>query len=264
MKRIFAYTVIILALAGCRITSPTNPTVTSSELTFHSTYHLGRCVAMPAELMNVVLDFDQYLKKSEEDMIHDKNFYGIASYLGENSYRISHHKIGLSCTVDTKGKSILDQGTVWEFSNIGYYGYYGDPAIGMSYDISVYEPSSLEIVADSTWSFISKGIESTLELVKTDSTRCWNIRGKSVENTEGTGSTVMQENVEGMYSLSVTGEEGIRMWCIEQNIDEKYSSRSISYSGTFSTDIYKGDELIDFCTFAFRPGFNSTITTSRD
>ena len=252
MKRIYTYTVIVLTLVGCNITSPSNPTVTNSELTFHSTYHLGRCVAMPAELMNVVLDFDQYLKKSEEDMIQDKNFYGIASYLGENSYRISHHKIGLSCTIDTGGRSILDKGTVWEFASIGYYGYYGDSAIGMSYDISVYELSSLEMVTDSTWAFTSYGIESTLEMVKTDSTRCWKIHGKSVENTEG------------MYSLSVTGEEGMKIWCIDQNIDEKYSSRSPSYSGTFATDIYKDDKVIDFCRFAFRPGFNSTITTSRD
>lgn len=264
MKRIFTYTFIILALAGCRITSPSNPSVTNSDLTFYTTYQLGRCISMPAELTSVVLDFDQYLKKSEEEMLLDENFYGVASYLGENTYRISHHHIGISCTVDTDGKSILDPGTVWEFSNIGYFGYYADAAVGMSYDIYINEESALKMVADSTWSFTSKGIESTLHMLKTDTARCWNIHGKSVENTEGSGSTVMHNNVEGMYSISVTGEEGMKMWCIEQQIDEKYSSRSISYSGTFATDIYKGNDLIDFCTFAFMPGFNSTVTTSRD
>ena len=252
MKRIFAYTVLVLALVGCTVTNPSNPTVTSTELIFYSTSHFGHCVAMPAELMNVVLDFDEYLKKSEEDMIHDKNFYGVASYLGENSYRISHHKIGLSCTLDTGGKSILDQDAVWEFSNISYYGYYGDSSIGMSYDIYLNEVSSIKMLADSTWSFTGPNIESTLEMVKTDSTRCWNVQGRSIENTED------------IYSVSTTGEEGMKIWCIDQNIDEKYSSRSLSYSGTFATDIYKDDKVIDFCRFAFRPGFNSTITTSRN
>lgn len=253
MKKIFAYTIIILALASCQITNPSNSTISSSDLTFYTSYQLGRCISMPAELMNVVLDFDQYLKKTEEEMILDENFYGIASYLGENSYRISHHKIGLSCTVDTGGKSILEPGAVWEFSYIGYYGYYADSAIGMSYDININEVSSLEMVADSTWSFTSESIESTIVMAKTDSTRCWNVKGRCTE-----------DNDNGMSSISRTGEGGIKMWCIVQEIDEKYSSRSISYSGTFSTEIYRNNELIDFCTFAFRPGFNSTVTTSRD
>lgn len=264
MKRIFTYTVLVLALVGCTMTAPSNPEISSSDLSFYSSYHLGRCISMPAELTSVILDFDQYLKKSEEEMILDENFYGVASHLGDNTYQISHHHIGISCTVDTGGKSILDPGTVWEFSNIAYYGYYGDPTIGMSYDIYVNEESSLEAVADSVWSFTSKGITSKIHMLKSDVAKCWNIYGCSIENSEGGGSAVLQNNVEGMYSVSGSGEEGMKMWCIMQNIDEKYSSRSISYSGTFSTDIYKGDELIDFCRFGFRPGFNSTVTTSRD
>ena len=253
MKRLFAYTILILSVAGCTITNPASKTVSISDLKYYSSYQLGLCVSMPAELTSVVLDFDNYLKKSEEEMILDENFYGIASYLGENSYRISHHHIGISCTVDTGGKSILEQDAVWEFSNISYYGYYGDTTIGMSYDITINEESALKMVADSTWSFTSDCVESTIQMVKTDTARCWNIHGRSLEDSEN-----------GMHSVSVTGEDGVKMWCIEQTIDEKYSSRSISYSGIFSTDIYKGDELIDFCRFAFRPGFNSTITTSKD
>ena len=186
-------------------------------------------------------------------MILDQNIYGLANYLGDNSYRISHHNISLSCTIDTDGKSILEPGTVWTFPSIGYYGYYGDTTIGMSYDVNIYDSSTLETLTDSTWLFKSKGIETKVRMINNDNPQSWSIESKGSDEGE-----------DGLYSISRTGEDGFKMWCAQQNIDEKYSSRTMSFSGTFSTEIYKDQELIDFCTFAMKSGFNATISTSRD
>ena len=253
MKRIFALTILVLSIVGCELTHPSNKVVTSSELTFYNSSQFGKCIVTPAELVSVALDFDKYLKMSEEEMIMDKNIYGLANYLGENSYRISHHHIGLSCTVDTDGKSILEPGTVWAFPQISYFGYYGDTTIGMSYDVNLNDESTLETLADSTWLFKSKGIEATVRMIKSDITQCWDIVSEGHEDGDN-----------GLSSISKTGTDGFKMWCTMQDIDEKYSSRTMSFSGTFSTAIFKDDEMIDFCTFAMRPGFNATITTSRD
>lgn len=252
MKRIFTYTIIILALAGCQINYSRNTVVSSNELTHYSSYQLGKCVTLPAELLSVVIDFDRYLKMSEEEKILDENIFGLASYLGEYSYSTSHHHIGISCTFNTGGKSILEPGSVWKFSRIGYYGYYSDSAIGFSYDINLNDEASLEMVADSTWKFTTNEIETTITMVESDIT-CWKVYGKAIDQGEN-----------GMTSISRTGEDGMTLWCIVQSIDEKYSSRSISYNGTFMTDIYRNNESADFCVFGFKPGFNSTITTSRD
>ena len=253
MKRIFAFTVLVLSLVGCELTHPSNTEVTSSELTFYTSSQFGKCIVTPAELVSAVIDFDKYLNMSEEEMILDENIYGLANYLGENSYRFSHHHISVSCTVNTDGKSILEPGTVWTFSQIGYFGYYGDTTIGMSYDVNIYDESTLEMVADSTWIFKTKGQETTIRMIKSDVPQCWDIVCEGSEDGDN-----------GLKSISKTGSDGFKMWCTKQNIDEKYSSRTMSFSGVFSTAIFKDEELLDYCTFAMRPGFNATITTSRD
>ena len=253
MKRIFALTILVLSIAGCELTHPSNTEVTSSELTFYTSAQFGKCIVTPAELVSVAIDFDKYLKMSEEEMILDQNIYGLANYLGENSYSLSHHHIGISCIVDTDGKSILEKGTVWEFSHIGYFGYYGDSTLGMSYDVNIGDEFTLEMVADSTWIFKTKGQETTIRMIKNDIPQCWEIECEGTEVGDN-----------GLVSVSKTGSEGFKMWCVKQEIDEKYSSRTMSFSGTFSTEIFRNEELIDFCTFSMKPGFNATITTSRD
>ena len=253
MKRIFALTILVLSIVSCELTHPSSKVVTSSDLIFYTSSQFGKCIVAPAELISAAIDFDKYLKMSEEEMILDENIYGLANYLGENSYRFSHHHIALSCTVDTDGKSILEPGTVWKFSDIGYYGYYGDTTIGMSYDVNINDESSLEMLADSTWVFKTKGLETTVKMIKNDIAQSWSIECEGED-----------ESKNGISSVSKTSIDGFRMWCAKQNIDEKYSSRTMSFSGTFSTNIFKDGELIDFCTFAMKPGFNATISTSRD
>ena len=253
MKRIFALTVLVFSISGCELTHPSNTEVSSSDLSFYTSAQFGKCIVTPAELVSVAIDFDKYLKMSEEEMILDQNIYGLAKYLGENSYSLSHHHIGISCNVNTDGKSIVEKGSVWKFPYIAYFGYYGDATIGMSYDVNISDESTLEMVADSTWLFKTKGQETTIRMIKSDVPQCWDIVCEGREDGD-----------DGLKSISKTGSDGFKMWCTKQNIDEKYSSRTMSFSGVFSTAIFKDEELLDYCTFAMRPGFNATITTSRD
>ena len=243
MKRIFIFTVSVLSAIGCTLTSPTSPEVTAYNLQVYSSLELGKCVAMPTVLTSAMLDFDEYLKKSKEEMLMDEVFNGNVNYKGENKYEITLRKLYLTCTVDTGGKSIFENDAVWTVSGIYYSDVYTDGAFLVSPDVRVSGESTLTMVSDSTWFFESEGIETTIKLAAEDPLGGWIIEGRSVDI-----------GTDHLWSQSTTGEGGIKV----------YSHNNLSYNGTFTTEIYKEDEQLDFCTFSFRPGFTSSVTTSRD
>ena len=243
MKRIFIFAVSVLSAAACTLTSPTNPEVTAYNLQVYSSLELGKCVAMPTVLTSAMLDFDEYLKKSKEEMLMDEVFNGNVNFKGENTYEIRLREIYLMCTVDTKGKSITENDAVWTVSGIYYSDVYTDGAVLVSPDVRVSGESTLTMVSDNTWFFESEGIETTIKLAAEDPLGGWIIEGRSVDI-----------GTDHLWSQSTTGEGGIKV----------YSHNNLSYNGTFTTEIYKENEQLDFCTFSFRPGFTSSVTTSRD
>lgn len=238
MKRISTFIILLLALAGCQISSPKGRVVTSKDLINYSSYHLGRCVSMPAELMRALIEFDENLHTTH------------------NTHKIDPKDIAMSCTVDTGGKSLFDKGMTWTFSNIAYYGYYTDATVGLSFDVTVDCISTLAYEGDNTWNFVSEGIDCTIRLEKDEASDYWVIEGRST----ATGTN-------GTSSISVTEEGGIRVY-ITEHLDEydkeERTYTTISYIGNFYTDIYKGDELIDYCSLSFKSGANSVAETSRD
>lgn len=253
MKRIFIFAAVVLASMGCTLTYPSKVEVTAHELQVYGSYQFGKTVAMPTALMDVMIDFDSYLAKSDSEKILDENFYENVTFHGENTYSLYHRATGLSCNVNTGGKSILEEDVQWRVIGIGYSEFYGDMSVGVSLDIFVDDESTIRMVADSTWAFSSKYIECTATKAKQDSVEFWNVEGRCSDNGDN-----------GLKSQSVTGEGGVNVWRIEHESGTNHAYTTLSYGGTFTTEIYKEDNQIDFCRFAFRPGFNSSITTSRD
>ena len=243
MKRIFIFAVSVLSVAACTLTSPTSPEVTAYNLQVYSSLEFGKCVAMPTVLTSVMVDFDEYLKKSKEEMLMDEAFNGNVNYKGENKYEIHLRKLYLTCTVDTGGKSIFENGAVWTVSGIYYSDVYTDGVVGLSLDVRVSGESTLTMVSDSTWFFESEGIETTIKLAADDPLGGWLVEGRSVDI-----------GTDNLWSQSTTGEGGIKV----------YGYNNLSYNGTFTTEICKEGNQIDFCTFSFRLGFTSSVTTSKD
>ena len=243
MKRIFIFAASVLSVIGCTLTTPKSPEVTAYNLQVYSSLELGKCVAMPSVLTSVMAEFDEYLKKSKEEMLMDEVFNGTVTFKGEDTYEIHLREPYLMCTVDTDGKSIFENDAVWTVSDIYYSDVYTDGAIGVSLDVRVSGESALTKVSDSTWFFESEGIETTVKLAAEDPLGGWIVEGRSVDI-----------GTDHMWSQSTTGEGGIKV----------YSHNNLSYNGTFTTEIYKEDEQLDFCTFSFRPGSTSSVTTSRD
>ena len=74
MKRIFIFAASVLSVIGCTLTTPKSPEVTAYNLQVYSSLELGKCVAMPSVLTSVMAEFDEYLKKSKEEMLMDEVF----------------------------------------------------------------------------------------------------------------------------------------------------------------------------------------------
>ena len=110
----------------------------------------------------------------------------------------------------------------------------------------------MENPADSVWTFHADNVESRVKMIRTDSTRVWKVEGHCRVNGEN-----------GLSSVSATGAEGMSVRKVWVDLGSMYPRQEISYSGSFSTDLFKGDEKIDFCTMTFRPGFAASCTTSR-
>lgn len=254
MKKIYAYIALAIASTGCLVNNPYEKVVDHSDLINYTSIQLGRCATMPAELIETMVDFEKYLNKSDEEKLLDAEFYGNVSFFGDDTYGVKSGTKSLYCIVDTGGKSIHEDGAEWEFSSISFYGNYTDESITSYFQDIIIEGGKLKTVDSKAgiWTFNAENIESKIIRVPSDSLQAWNIIGSCIENADN-----------GMRSNSTTGEDGITYRKVMMDQNTVYPYIRASYSGTFTTEFFKGNEKVDWCMLAFRPGFNSTVTSSR-
>lgn len=255
MKKIYAYIALAIVSTGCLVNNPYERVVGQSDLVNYTSTQLGRCATMPAELIETMVDFEKYLDKSDEEKLLDAEFYGNVSFFGEDTYGVKSATKSLYCIVDTGGKSIHEDGVEWEFASISFYGNYTDESISSYFQDIIIEGGKLKTVDSKTgiWTFNAENIESKITKVPGDSLQAWNIIGSCTEHAGN-----------GIRSTSTTGEDGITYRKVMMDRNTVYPYIRASYSGTFTTEIFKENEKTDWCRFAFRPGFNSTVTSSRE
>lgn len=254
MRRIYTYVIYALTLTGCIVSAPSNQVVNQTSLTNYTSIQMGRCVVMPAELVETMLGFDAYLQKTDEDKLLDGEYYGNVSYYGEDTYEVKCRTKSLYCIVDTGGSSILKDGTEWEFASISFYDNYTDSNLSAYFGDIITENGILKTVnaSEGEWSFNAENVESTIKKVMGESLTGWNIIGNCSEAADN-----------GMISSSTTGDGGITYRKVLEGEETVYPYKRASYSGTFMTEICKAGVMVDWCMFTFRPGFNSTVTSSR-
>ena len=255
MKKIYAYIALAIVSTGCLVNNPYERVVGQSDLVNYTSTQLGRCATMPAELIETMVDFEKYLNKSDEEKLLDAEFYGNVSFFGDDTYGVKSATKSLYCIVDTGGKSIHEDGAEWEFASISFYGNYTDESISSYFQDIIIEGGKLKTVDSKTgiWTFNAENIESKITKVPGDSLQAWNIIGSCTEHAGN-----------GIRSTSTTGEDGITYRKVMMDRNTVYPYIRASYSGTFTTEIFKENEKTDWCRFAFRPGFNSTVTSSRE
>ena len=256
MKRI-AYIFISAAIvASCQVGNPEVETTSAAEVISYTMDQLNRSVCIPAEILCASIDLDNFLKLPEEERRSEKMNGRTVAYLGEDTYKITDRN-NLSFAVFTDGKSLSAEGVQWEFSEIQVsylpfeYSYYENSVHGYSV-LSYKEGGKIEAtdMTEKIWTFMPKeDIEATLQQMPTDSLYCWLVKARCTDKGEN-----------GYSSVSVTSEEGMTV----REVKDSFSQETdFVLSGKFSTDIYKGEDKIDYCSCRFRPGFSTSYTLSR-
>lgn len=253
MKKILLFTILCTALAGCQVYSSSNTEVNSYDLMSYASHKFGQYVAAPAEITEMLLEFDDYMKLPDAEKEKNTRFYGKIDVVYDNIYRFAdNNEQYVYCTVDTKGKSLREEGTTWIFAQARmtspeeilnyYYGEYTLP-----------EFTQLTKTGENTWTMEYEDVfETEMKYMGKDNGRdMWEIR------TSGS----LKSDI-GAWATFSTGDQVLTMKEMMMASDSVYKGNA--YGGVFRVDIYdKDDKSLDFCQISFMPGFSTKYTTSR-
>ena len=255
MKKTYILMLIALCAGSCQVSDPSPKVVEWDDLRDYTFAKMGECVVMPSEVMETAIGLDAYLKASNEEKVADKEFYGMITDYGNNTYGIRSNVKNIYLTVDTKGKSIWDADAAWEFADISYYEAYSEVDVYMDFSCELSEGATIvkEQAEDSLWTFSYKDrILSHLWLQPSDSLYCWRVVASCREDADN-----------GMSSVSSTDSQGITTQERWEGSETLYPYKTNSFSGKFMTEISRDDGVVDWCTVNLRPGFTTGVSTSR-
>lgn len=254
-KYIYAFAACLAAVA-CEIYPSEGNVMDSGQLCQYADTKFMETVVMPAEIIELCMDFDRYMGLTEADKEEDYRFFGKVGDLGNETYSISGVYDGdISFSVCTGGRSIMEAGVEWELGSIsmnsnsysGQFLSYHSLALPDGVSVRKHDDEA------SVWIVSSPGMyENRFSLVGlSDGLYEWNVAADGREDS----ST-------GAVAEIMTGEDGMTVrerW--SEGAEGKYKENI--YNGQFLVNIYEGDELLDYCSLTFRPGFTTSYRTSR-
>lgn len=243
---------------SCQVSNPDIQSVSAHKLTYYSNSLFCNYVMVPVETTELLMKFDEYLKKSDSEKELDTVFYGYIEEVYDNIYRLDYKNENyIRCTVDTKGKSLEDG--VWEFIQLELVDSsdnYNSQQL-YSYDNRYSLPECTLVTkadkANNTYVMSFEGLfETTMKYLGDDN-------GRDMWEVTARGETVRENDL--LYAIFNTGEMTLD---IKERpmTDGKYSGNS--YNGHFNVDFMRGDRKLDDCKSIFRHGFTSKYQTSRD
>lgn len=256
MKRLFTAFVICAGLASCQINDSSIRPVDSHQLFNYSSGLFGNYVAVPVELMELLLAFDSYMDKDLDDKEADVRFYGKIEEVSDNVYRFNDSaERKIQCTVDTQGKSIRDKDAVWIIAHLSSWGYNEEDALTSYYDYALPEYTEIRMtdVEDSIWTIAYEGLfETVLKYKGQDAGRyIWEVAAAGKDKSSKSD----------LMATFTTGDTPLEVKERKMNEDKVYLGNA--YKGSFNVDIYSGAELKDWCHMTFRPGFTTKYATNR-
>ena len=110
--------------AGCLADYSDVNVINAASLEKYAMQTMIQNVILPVEALELAIDFDEYLKKTDEEKEKDVFFYGNISKEQENEYviKIDFSKFSdeyrtIYCILNTKGCSLTDVSAEWEYKN---------------------------------------------------------------------------------------------------------------------------------------------------
>ncbi len=255
-KNIIIALIFSIGLASCQVNNFEDDAVTRNELIQFSTRTFGTYIVIPIETTEVLIDFDKYLKLSNDEKEEDGRFYGYVEQMYDDVYKINdsaeHH---ISFVVKTGGVSLQTVGTEWKIANLKLEG--SDPIIenyyGLSYEFT--EELSLLTTADGEWTISGEAFDTKMQYQGDDNGRdMWQVYSK--------GTVKSKSGVSAKFATSATGI-GVKELTREPGSLSPY--RGNAYEGKFNVNIYSNANVqIDYCNMDLSAGFITKFKTSKD
>lgn len=254
MKRTIIILMLLPMLAACIAEHSEVAPVTAERLESYSVKAMAETVAVPVEAVEFALDFDAYLKLPDLEKEADYRFFGNCREDTAGVYSISYDSSRefrvVKMRVDTRGRSIMEEGASWKIMEFGIYG----NDFAYSYlDYSFTLPEGSEIImmseADSTWA-VSMG-DMGAAMMKMHPKRGelyeWSVEAHGTEET----------------SIGMDADFGtVGPFTVRERYLESKEKTNV-YDGQFNVGIYRQGVPHDYCHMTFTPGVEKVVNTSR-
>lgn len=255
MKRIFIALTVVAGLVSCEVRESDISPVDSYELFNYTSGVCGNYVTVPVELLELLLDFDEYMSMTDVDKEGDPRFFGKVEVIDDNVYRFNDQwERAIQCTVDTQGRSLREKGAVWVLASLSAWKFDEDEALTLFYDYSL--PAYTEIrmtdVENSVWTIGYKDEFDTVLKYKgqEDGRDFWEVTAKG-------------KCLSGNPKLTARFTTGDSPLEVRERKMSEYGYHGNTYKGKFELHTYNGDNVLDYCLVTFRPGFTTQYETSR-
>lgn len=256
MKKAIYILMACMSVAACEIYSNDYTDVDRNNIINYASKKFTDYVIAPVEITESLLAFDEYMQKSVEEQELDNRFYGRIDMVYDNIYSFKDtYQYAVHCTVDTKGRSLNEDGAVWTFAEASLYGM-NDETFNYFYygECSLPEFTQIAKTGADTWTISYEDMfEIELKYLGDDNGRkMWEVKTNGI-----------QKSSVGAMSSFTTGNEPMTVKEMQMSNDGRY--RGNAYGGTFKVETFNEDqEILDYCNIKFMPGFTTKFYTSQD
>lgn len=254
MKRTIMILMLLPMLAACIAEHSEVTPVTAERLESYSVKAMAETVAVPVEAVEFAIDFDAYLKLPDLEKEADYRFFGNCREDSAGVYSISYDSSRefrvVKMRIDTRGRSIMEEGTSWKILEFGVYG--NDFAYSyLDYRFTLPEGSEMIMLSavDSTWavSMGDRGAAMMKMHPKRGELYEWTVEAHGAEET----------------SIGMDADFGtVGPFTVRERYLESKEKTNV-YEGQFNVDIFRQGVPHDYCHMTFAPGVEKVVNTSR-
>ncbi len=252
MKRIYILLALLFVLSSCELAVGEYRQDTQTALQQYTMDAFSSYVILPVMMAEVAVDFDAYLSLPEEEKAKDFRFYGNIRNPEPDMYMIDIE--GLTCTLQTGGKSIWDEGSEWTYLSFtadtdlnGKGSLYCSTVEKTVLDSDPVAPGDTSLRIFSTQ--FGKNPTGMVLCSIVDGSYEWNV-----------GSNGEISDTDGYLAEYMTGTQGI-------NVTKRYNESLAGYeyicAGDFLVTVFRNNEPIDMCKAVFKPGFKPQFVSGR-
>ncbi len=225
---------LVSVTSSCIVDSPSGDVADSSSLVYFTSGLMSSYMLDPVRRLFDLLSLDEYLKLPESQQKESK-WYNMVYHKDDNTLYVT----GIG-TLHTGGKTLTDPDTIWILNATGSYG-----SIALTIEVKP--------LSGGVWGLQSSGGDNNKK-VKSELTVSELSSEEKLQfcNISCSGSQIEEEYV---TEFSTGGEKFV--------FDNRFEPFALYLSGQFNVNIFKGDNMIDYCYMTYSGSMTNSIT-SRD